>query len=148
MENQTRARPLELLIAEDNPNDVILLREALKQAKVVSRLHVATDGVEAIEFLRRQGSHGAAPRPDLILLDLNMPRKNGQEVLVEIKGDAELKTIPIIVLTTSRSDSDVLAAYGHHANCYITKPISFDAFAEVVRSIQKFWFTSVTLPPP
>ena len=109
-------------------------------------LHVASDGVEAMEFLRRQGQYSAAPRPDLILLDLNMPRKNGQEVLAELKVDESLKAIPVVILTTSKSDADVMKAYGLHANCYISKPVDFESFVEVVRSIENFWFTVVTLP--
>jgi chemotaxis family two-component system response regulator Rcp1 len=141
------ARPIDILIAEDSPADVMLMREALQHAKVLNTLHVVDNGVEAMEFLRRIGKYREAPRPDLILLDLNMPRKNGQEVLAEIKDDESLRAIPVIILTTSRTDADIAAAYGGHANCYIAKPVDFDAFAEVVRSIQSFWFTVVTLPP-
>ena len=148
MQNQSKTKPIDILIVEDSPTDVMLMREALENAKVLTTLHVVDDGVEAMAFLRREAKYAAAPRPDLILLDLNMPRKNGQEVLAEIKSDERLKAIPVVILTTSKSDIDVSKAYGQHANCYITKPVDFDAFAEVVRSIQGFWFTVVTLPPP
>ncbi len=140
-------RTINILIVEDSPTDVMLTREALDHAKLLNHLHVVENGVEAMEFLHRQGKHGAAPRPDLILLDLNMPRKNGLEVLAEIKGDETLRAIPVVILTTSKAETDILKAYGHHANCYITKPVDFEAFAEVVRSIQTFWFSVVTLPP-
>jgi CheY-like chemotaxis protein len=139
---------IHVLLVEDSPTDVMLTREALENATVLNVLHVADNGVEAMEFLRRQGTFSSAPRPDLILLDLNMPRKNGQEVLAEIKGDESLKAIPVVMLTTSKTGTDVLEAYKHHANCYITKPVDFDAFAEVVVSIFSFWFSVVTLPTP
>ena len=138
----------QVLLVEDSPTDVLLTREALENATMLNTLHVASNGVEAMDFLRRKGIYSDAPRPDLILLDLNMPRKNGQEVLVEIKSDESLKAIPIVMLTTSKTGTDVIEAYEHHANCYITKPVDFDAFAEVVHSIQNFWFNVVTLPPP
>jgi len=147
MSTQRLAKPIEILIVEDNPTDVLLMEEALANAKVLNHLHVMDDGFKAMEFLRREGIHAKAPRPDLILLDLNMPRKNGQEVLFEIKADATLKAIPVVILTTSNASLDVMKAYGSHANCYITKPVDFDSFAEVVRSIRSFWFTVVTLPP-
>ncbi|MEO8425835.1 MAG: response regulator [Verrucomicrobiota bacterium] len=147
MNNQTKTKPIEILLAEDSPTDVMLTREALEHAKLLNNLHVVDNGMEAMEFLRRQGRHAAAPRPDLILLDLNMPRKNGHEVLAEIKADASLKAIPVVILTTSRTEADLMKAYGNHANCYIVKPVDFDAFAEVVRSIESFWFAVVTLPP-
>ena len=120
--------------------------EALREAKVKNRLWVVEDGVEALEFLRRQGRHADAPRPDLILLDLNLPRKDGRQVLKEIKNDDSLKRIPVVVLTTSKSEEDVLRAYDLHANCYITKPVDFNRFMEVVKSIEDFWLTVVTLP--
>jgi two-component system, chemotaxis family, response regulator Rcp1 len=140
-------KPVEILIVEDNPTDVMFLREALEHAEMSNTLHVADNGVEAMEFLRRTGRHSEAPRPDLILLDLNMPRKNGHEVLAEIKESEGLRAIPVIILTTSRADEDIVTAYGSHANCYIAKPVDFNDFAEVVRTIQNFWFTVVTLPP-
>jgi CheY-like chemotaxis protein len=146
MKTDSPPKPIDILLAEDSPTDVMLTREALAHAKLLNTLHVVEDGVEAIAFLRREGKYGAVPRPDLILLDLNMPRKNGQEVLGEIKADKSLKTIPVVILTTSTAEADIMKAYGLHANCYIAKPVDFDAFAEVVRSIESFWFTVVTLP--
>jgi CheY-like chemotaxis protein len=133
-------------MAEDNPTDIMLTKEALAHAKVINTLHVVEDGIEALEFLRRRGQFAKMPRPDLVLLALNMPRKNGQEVLAEIKADDDLKHIPVVVLTTSKAEEDVLKAYGLFANCYVIKPVDFDVFAEVVRSIQQFWFSVVTLP--
>ena len=141
------SRPVEILLVEDSPTDVLLATEALQQAKLINNLHVARDGVEAIEFLERRGPHANAPRPDLILLDLNLPRKDGRQVLAEIKASAVLKQIPVVVLTTSKAEEDVLESYGHHANCYITKPVDFDQFASVVRQVESFWFAVVTLPP-
>ena len=139
-------RPIELLLVEDSEPDVRLTMEALREAKVKNRLWVVEDGVEAMAFLRRQDGHADAPRPDLILLDLNLPRKDGREVLREIKADESLKRIPVVILTTSRSEEDVLRAYELHANCYITKPVDFNRFMEVVRSIEDFWLTVVKLP--
>jgi len=141
------ARSIDILMVEDSPSDAFLTREALKQAKESSRIHVVNDGVEAMEFLRREGAFAGAPRPDIILLDLNMPRKDGREVLAEIKGDAKLKSIPVIVLTSSSAEQDILHAYNLHANCYITKPADFNRFKEVIKSIEMFWFGKVTLPP-
>ena len=140
-------KPIDILIVEDSPTDVMLMREALYHTKVLNTLHAVDDGVEAMDFLHRRGKYSEESRPDLILLDLNMPRKNGQEVLAEIKGSEGLRSIPVIILTTSRADADVASAYGGHANCYIAKPVDYDAFVEVARSIQNFWFTIVTLPP-
>jgi len=137
---------VEILLVEDNPADVRLTREALKEGRVGNLLHVVGDGVEAMEFLTRTGRHEHAPRPDLILLDLNLPRKDGRQVLAEIKEDPVLKSIPVVVLTTSKSEEDVLATYRLHANCYITKPVDFDQFMAVVRSIEGFWLTIVKLP--
>lgn len=134
-------------MVEDNPTDVLIAKEGLFSAKMLNTLHVVDDGIEAMEFLRQQGKHANAPRPDLILLDLNMPRKNGHEVLAEIKADDDLKHIPVVVLTTSKSAEDVSKAYGLHANCYISKPVDFDEFTDVVQTIQAFWFSVVTLPP-
>jgi two-component system response regulator len=140
-------KPLEILMVEDSPSDALITREALDYAKLLHRLHVVEDGVRALAFLRREGPYAQAPRPDLILLDLNLPKKDGREVLVEVKADADLRTIPVVVLTTSRAEEDVLRAYGLHANCYIAKPVDFVRFADVVRAIEHFWFTVVTLPP-
>jgi CheY-like chemotaxis protein len=147
MNSPSLPRPIDILIAEDSPTDVMLMREALQHAKVLNTLHVVDNGVEALEFLRREGGHSGAPRPDLIMLDLNMPRKSGREVMMEIKADESLKTIPVVILTNSRTATDTAETHGQHANCYMTKPVDFDGFAEVVRSIESFWFTVVTLPP-
>ena len=146
MKVQGNPRPIEILLVEDSPTDVLMTVEAFKYAKVLNNLHVVENGVDALAFLRRQGAHAGAPRPDLILLDLNLPRKDGREVLADIKADPELKIIPVVVLTTSKAEEDVVKAYGLHANCYVTKPVDFASFAEVVRSIEQFWFTVVTLP--
>ena len=140
-------RPVEILLVEDNPGDERLTREALKEGKVYSNLHWVKDGVEAMEFLRRQGKHASAPRPDIILLDLNLPKKDGREVLQDIKNDPELKRIPVVVLTTSKAEEDVLRTYDLHANCYVTKPVDLEKFIVVVKSIDVFWLTVVTLPP-
>ncbi|MEA3154264.1 MAG: hypothetical protein QOK44_1853 [Betaproteobacteria bacterium] len=147
MAEQELAPPIEILIVEDNPGDVRLTKEALKEGKVYNNLHWAKDGVEALEFLRREGRHANAPRPDIILLDLNLPRKDGREVLLEIKTDDRLKQIPVVVLTTSKAEQDVLRSYDLHANCYVTKPVDLDKFIVVVQSIDRFWLTVVTLPP-
>lgn len=139
-------KPIELLLVEDSEPDVRLTMEALHEAKVKNRLWVVEDGVEALEFLRQQGRFADAPRPDLVLLDLNLPRKDGRQVLKEMKNDESLKRIPVVVLTTSKSEEDVFRAYDLHANCYITKPVDFHRFMEVVKSIEDFWLTVVTLP--
>ena len=139
-------RPIDILLVEDNPGDVRLTIEGLKESKVRNNLHVARDGVEAMAFLRREGTQVGAVLPDLILLDLNLPRMDGREVLLEIKSDLKLKTIPVVVLTTSRSEQDVLRSYELQANCYITKPVDLEQFITVVKSIEDFWFTIVTLP--
>ena len=141
-------KPIEILLVEDNPGDVRLTIEALKEAKVINHLTVVKDGVEALAFLRRQGSYTTAPRPHLILLDLNLPRKDGREVLADIKTDDNLKRIPVVVLTTSQDEQDVLKSYNLHANCYITKPVDLDQFVRVVRSIEDFWLGIVVLPAP
>ena len=146
MDNLTNSRPIEILLVEDSSTDVMLAELALKHAKVRNNLHVAKDGVEAMAFLRQEGQYADKPRPDLILLDLNMPRKDGREVLTEVKADEDLRTIPVVVLTTSKAQEDVLKAYGLHANCYISKPVDFVQFANVVQAIDNFWFTIVTLP--
>ena len=143
----TDAAPIEVLLVEDSPGDVRLTREAFKDAKVHINLHVALDGVEAMAFLGREGKYANAPRPDLILLDLNLPKKDGREVLAEIKSDPALKVIPVVVLTTSKADEDVVGAYRSHANCFITKPVGFANFNEVMRSIERYWFSVATLPP-
>jgi len=140
------AHLIEILLVEDSPSDAALTVEALKVGKVLNHLSQVSDGVEAMEFLRRQGEYKNAPRPDLIMLDLNLPRKDGREVLAELKTDPALKTIPVIVLTTSRSDKDILRSYELNANCYITKPVEFSKFIDVVRSIEQFWLSVVTLP--
>lgn len=139
-------RPIEILLVEDSPADVLITREAFEEAKLLNTLHVVEDGVQALEFLRRQGPYAEAPRPDLILLDLNLPRKNGREVLAEIKVDPQLKSIPVVILTTSSADEDILKAYDLHANCYVIKPVGFDNFFKAVQSIQDFWFSVVALP--
>lgn len=140
------ASPIEILLVEDNAADVRLTREALREGKVRNTLTVARDGVEALEILRRQGAHADATRPDLILLDLNLPRMDGREVLAVIKDDEDLKRIPVVVLTTSSAELDILKSYELHANCYITKPVELDKFVEVVRTIDDFWLTVVRLP--
>ena len=139
-------RAVEILLVEDNPGDVRLTTEVLKDAKLCNNIHVVGDGVEAVDFLHRRGDYHAAVRPDLILLDLNLPRKDGREVLEEIKGDSALKHIPVVVLTTSSAEQDILKSYALHANCYITKPVDLDQFAKVVLSIEEFWFSIVKLP--
>jgi two-component system, chemotaxis family, response regulator Rcp1 len=140
-------RPVEILLVEDNPGDVRLTREALREGKVRNNLAVASDGVEAIAYLRKQGEHAGAVRPDLILLDLNLPRRDGREVLAEIKADPVLRHIPVVVLTSSQAEEDIVRAYDLHANCYVTKPVDLDQFIRVVESIEDFWFTIVKLPP-
>ncbi|MBI5522156.1 MAG: response regulator [Desulfarculus sp.] len=142
----TSVKALQVLMVEDNPDDVDLTREALKDAKVVVDMEVVQDGVEAMAFLRREGPYAHAPRPDLILLDLNMPRKDGREVLAEIKADPSLRRIPVVVLTTSQAEEDIMRAYDLHVNCYIAKPVDFEQFIKVVKAIEGFWFSVVTLP--
>ena len=139
-------RPIDILLVDDNPGDVRLTREALKEGKVRNELHVVQDGVEALAFLRRQGNYRDAIRPDLVLLDLNLPRKNGREVLAEIKADPDLRRIPVVILTTSQAETDIVKAYDLHANCYITKPVDLDQFLTVVQAIEDFWVTIVKLP--
>ncbi|HJT89303.1 MAG TPA: response regulator [Bryobacteraceae bacterium] len=140
------ARPVEILMVEDNPGDVRLTQEALKEGRLWNRLALARDGMEAMEYLHRSGPFAKVTCPDLILLDLNLPKKDGREVLAEIKSDERLKMIPVVILTTSRAEEDILRSYKLHANCYITKPVDFQQFASVVRSIEDFWFTVVKLP--
>ena len=140
-------QPIEILLVEDNPGDVRLTIEALRESKIHNNLQVAKDGVEALAKLRRQGAYGDSPRPDIVLLDLNLPKKDGREVLEEIKADEELKRIPVVILTTSQAEEDILKSYNLHANCYITKPVDLEQFIKVVRSVQEFWLTIVKLPP-
>jgi CheY-like chemotaxis protein len=147
MSSPQSARAIEILMVEDNPGDVRLTREALKDHKVWNQLHVVEDGVAALDFVYRRAAHEKAPRPDLILLDLNLPRKDGREVLAAIKGDPDLKTIPVVILTTSQAEEDVVRAYNLSANCYVTKPVDFEQFTRIVRAIEQFWLTVVTLPP-
>ena len=139
--------PVEILLIEDNPGDERLTREALKEGKVFNNLHWVRDGVEALQFLRRQARFASAPRPDIILLDLNLPKKDGREVLEEIKSDTGLKQIPVVVLTTSKAEEDVVRSYNLHANCYVTKPVDLENFITAVQSIDRFWLTVATLPP-
>ena len=139
-------RPIEILLVEDNPGDIRLTKEALKEAKVLNTLTVVQDGVEALTCLRQRGKYADAKRPDLILLDLNLPKKDGREVLAEIKNDEALKFIPVVILTTSQDEQDVLKSYGLHANCYITKPVELEQFISVVKAIEDFWLGIVILP--
>lgn len=141
------ARPIEILLVEDNPADVRLTIEAMRESRVLNSLYVVNDGVEAMEFLHRQGRFETAPRPDLVLLDLNLPRKDGREVLAEIKGDPNLRCIPVAVLTTSQAEEDVMRSYPLHANCYVTKPVDLEQFLHVVHTINEFWLSVVVLPP-
>ncbi len=138
---------IEILLIEDNPGDVRLTKEALKECKIANKLHVALDGIEAIDFLYKKGKFNNSPRPDVILLDLNLPKKDGREVLAEIKQDKDLRRIPVVVLTTSKSQEDIIKTYNLHANCYISKPIGMVQFIKVVKSIGDFWFSIVKLPP-
>ena len=140
------APPVEILLVEDNPGDERLTREALKEGKVYSNLHWVKDGVQAMEFLKQKGPYAKSPRPDIILLDLNLPKKDGREVLQDIKNDDKLKRIPVVILTTSKAEEDVLKSYNLHANCYVTKPVDLEKFIVVVKSIDAFWLTVVTLP--
>ena len=140
-------RPIDILLVEDNPADVRLTIEALKDGKVYSNLHVVVDGEEALAFLRREGEHHGAVRPDLVLLDLNLPKIDGREVLREIKADEKLRAIPVVILTTSRSEEDIAKSYDLHANCYITKPVDLTQFMKIAKAVQDFWLTIVKLPP-
>jgi len=137
---------INILLVEDNPGDARLAKEALKEGKVKNQLHIVTDGVEATDFLFKRNDYKDAPSPDLIILDLNLPKKDGREVLAEIKADENLKRIPVVILTTSKAEEDILKAYNLHANCYITKPLDLNKFLEVVKSIEDFWLTIVKLP--
>ncbi len=145
--DETGGKVIDILLVEDNPGDVRLAREALKESKIRNTLYVVEDGVEAMDFLRRRGRHPGAPRPDLILLDLNLPRKSGREVLAEVKADEDLKRVPVVILTVSKAEEDIVKCYDHHANCYITKPLDFNQFMNVTKSIEEFWLTIVKLPP-
>ena len=147
MADHNLMKPVEIMLVEDNLADVRLTQEALKEEKLNNNLNVLNDGVEALAFLRHEGQYANAVRPDLILLDLNLPRKGGREVLEEIKNDPDLKAIPVVVLTVSDAEKDILESYNLHANCYITKPLDLNQFSRVVRSIQDFWLTIVKLPP-
>jgi chemotaxis family two-component system response regulator Rcp1 len=142
----TDSSGIRILLVEDNPGDVRLTKEALKEAKVRNQLSVVDDGVAAMQYLRREGEHASAERPDLVLLDLNLPKKDGREVLEEIKQDPDLRRIPVVVLTTSRAEQDILRSYDLHANCYVTKPVDLDQFINIVKSIEDFWLTIVRLP--
>ncbi|MGA8543140.1 MAG: response regulator [Thermoplasmata archaeon] len=143
---QSQSRPVQILIVEDNPADARLVREVMRDSKVLNEIQWVPDGVEALAYLRRQGKYANAPRPNLIFLDLNMPRKDGREVLREVKADTDLRRIPIVVMTSSQAEEDIARAYDHHANCYVRKPIDFAQFHEVVKSIETFWFATVELP--
>jgi chemotaxis family two-component system response regulator Rcp1 len=147
MTNAFEGRPIEILLVEDNAGDVRLAREGLRECKLLNNLSVADDGVQALAFLRREGEYERSPRPDLIMLDLNLPRKDGREVLKEIKEDDLLKCIPVVILTTSKAEEDILKSYSLHANCYVTKPLAIEQFINVVQAIETFWFTIVKLPP-
>jgi chemotaxis family two-component system response regulator Rcp1 len=146
--NLASTRPIEILLVEDSPSDAALTVQALEGGKMANNLARVVDGVEAMAYLRREGHYAQAARPDLIMLDLNLPRKDGREVLRDLKSDPSLKMIPVIVLTTSRADKDILQSYEFNANCYITKPVDFQQFIDVVKSIENFWLTIVTLPKP
>ena len=145
MKNKFKA--VEILLIEDNPGDVRLTIEALKESKIMNNMHVADDGIEALSFLKKEGIYKDKPRPDLIILDLNLPKKDGREVLGEIKSDDSLKQIPIVILTTSEAEEDIIKSYELHANCYITKPVNMEQFIKVVKSVGDFWFSIVMLPP-
>jgi CheY-like chemotaxis protein len=139
-------RPIEVLLVEDDEGDVLMTREALEEGKVINNLNVVGDGVEAVEYLRRTGSYASAPRPDLVLLDLNLPKRDGRQVLEDIKSDPELRRIPVVVLTTSEAEEDVLRSYDLHANAYVTKPVDFDRFVQVIQQIDDFFISVVRLP--
>ena len=146
MTNPARGEPIEILLVEDSPDDADLTVDALRDGRVRNRVTVIEDGVEAMAYLRREGKHGGAARPDLILLDLNLPRKSGREVLTEVKQDPDLRRIPVVVMTSSDDEKDILSAYNNHVNCYVTKPVDLDQFIGVVKSIEHFWFSIVKLP--
>jgi CheY-like chemotaxis protein len=142
-----QVQPAEILVVEDNPGDVRLMREAFRESKIINQLRAVSDGQEALAFLRKQGRYAHAIRPDLILLDLNLPGKDGREVLSEIKADPDLRRIPVVIVTSSKTEEDIVRSYNHHANCYITKPLDLEKFVEVVQAIQNFWISIVKLPP-
>ncbi|MGD0124541.1 MAG: response regulator [Terriglobia bacterium] len=146
MPESVMGRPIEILLVEDSPSDVLLTREALARFRLLNTIHVVDNGEDGIAFLHREGRYSQAPRPDLVLLDLNLPRKDGREVLREIKTDDRLRLIPVVILTSSKAEEDVVKSYDLHANCYISKPVEFDKFAEAMRYIGEFWFSVVTLP--
>ena len=147
MDNNRLVKPIEILLVEDNPADADLAREALEESKFHNELHVVDDGVKAMAFLRRKGPYAKVPRPGLILLDLNLPKKDGRQVLAEIKADENLRRIPVVILTSSQAEEDIVKSYDLHANCYISKPIDLNQFLYVVRSIEEFWMSRVVLPP-
>ena len=147
MTTNNRSKIIDILLIEDSSTDVLMIREALSEGKLLNKIHVAEDGVEALDFLHKRGKFASSPRPNLILLDLNLPRKNGREVLAEIKTDKDLKRIPVVVLTTSSTKEDILRSYDLHVNCYVVKPVEFDSFVKAVQSIQHFWSSTVSLPP-
>ncbi len=147
MNGQSNGEPLKILLIEDSPSDIDLTKEALDEGQVVHKLFVVEDGVAAMQFLKREGAYADMPRPDLVLLDLNLPQKDGREVLAEIKDDPELRRLPVIVLTTSANEEDICSTYQHYVNCYITKPVNVDEFIRVVRSLGEFWLSFVRLPP-
>lgn len=147
MIKKLKTKAIDILLVEDNPGDVRLTREALKEGKVLNTIHVVGDGIEALEFLRHEGKYANTIHPDIILLDLNLPRMDGRELLAKIKSDPKLRRIPVVILTTSKAEEDITKSYDLHANCYITKPVDLDQFITVVKSIEEFWFTIVKLPP-
>jgi len=147
MNMKNKFKAVEILLIEDNPGDVRLTIEALKESKIVNNLHVVDDGIEALSFLKKEGIYKDKPRPDLIILDLNLPKKDGREVLAEIKSNDSLKQIPIVILTTSEAEEDIIKSYELHANCYITKPVNMEQFIKVVKFVGDFWFSIVMLPP-
>jgi two-component system, chemotaxis family, response regulator Rcp1 len=146
MSEHLQAQPVEILLVEDNPGDVRLVQEALRDSKLINKMHAVTDGQKALAYLRKEGLFADAVRPDLVLLDLNLPRKDGREVLAEIKADDALRQIPVVIVTSSKAEEDILKAYDHHANCYITKAVDLEKFMEVVRAIEEFWVSIVKLP--
>jgi CheY-like chemotaxis protein len=145
--SDTQVAPVEILLAEDNSGDVTLTRKALEKGNIINNLHVVTDGVEALAFLNQEGAYADKPRPDLVLLDLNMPRKDGRDVLEAVKNDDQLKRIPVVVMTSSEAEEDILQSYDLHANAYLTKPVDFDGFIDIVERIEDFWLTVVKMPP-
>lgn len=145
--NNFPAKIIDILLVEDNPADARLAQEALKESKIKNKLYIVEDGVEAMEFLHKRGKYAEVPRPDLILLDLNLPRKSGREVLAEVKFDENLKRIPVVILTVSRAEEDIIKCYNDYANCYITKPLDFSQFMKITQEIEEFWLTIVKLPP-